>query len=605
MPILFSAMTFRTRLLTLSLALAGLAPLAASAGDYYVVTPLHGRAMEAPPVEPDPIVVELLAGGLDRAKAYSPYSFDLWDKLRVSNDPNFDPNEVAFAASNQLPVGMNLRSDGVLEGTPATPMQPSPMLTSYSFRVTASYRGETADASYMLMVDPSGVEMTLNDGTLPKATVGKPYEFDLRSLLAIGNEDTPEDERPPKKWEGTMLPPGLSLSPEGTLMGTPTERHSWGYNYQAMVSYKDTYAQRTYILTVGGAPLEVVKIATGSSHTCAITMQGALYCWGENSGGQLGTNTPNYMNEVPEVVQGLTSGVTHVSLGYGHTCAVHNGAAKCWGMNTEGVVGLPSGVQQSPTPVQVPNLTSGVTGITAGMYHSCAIHNGGAKCWGGGSAGKLGNGSTTNSHIPVQVTGLTNGVVSVSAGTMHTCAAHHGAAKCWGSNNYGQLGAAAGVPANAPTAVSTLASNVSRVTAGSTHSCAAHNGQVKCWGANNSQQLGITSGNTHVPTVVPGISGAITDLTSFVDSTCVVAGGNATCWGDNLGGKLGSGTRYPTQAPTRVGATGAVSSIGIGFSHGCAVVDQEAKCYGSGYSGQLGQGIPAAGQLVPDPSVEQ
>ena len=55
------------------------------------------------------------------------------------------------------------------------------------------------------------------------------------------------------------------------------------------------------------------------------------------------------------------------------------------------------------SPTQVEGLTAGVTAITAGMFHTCALVDATARCWGYNEYGELGNGSNANSLVPVLV----------------------------------------------------------------------------------------------------------------------------------------------------------------------------------------------------------
>ena len=151
---------------------------------------------------------------------------------------------------------------------------------------------------------------------------------------------------------------------------------------------------------------------------------------------------------------GVLVDVVSVSAGENHSCAVTSvHEVFCWGAGSSGQLGNGSTTNQS-WPVQVTGVggdgvLTDVVSVSAGGFHSCAVTSGDEVfCWGLGSSGRLGNGLTENQSSPVQVTGVggdgvLTDVVSVSAGENHSCAVTSGdEAFCWGSGSYGQLGGA-------------------------------------------------------------------------------------------------------------------------------------------------------------------
>jgi alpha-tubulin suppressor-like RCC1 family protein len=210
-------------------------------------------------------------------------------------------------------------------------------------------------------------------------------------------------------------------------------------------------------VTSGGTALPSVRsIATGGSHSCATlsynsSYTAGIYCWGSNANGQLGdgsTTQSSIATAVATTNQGAaTSSVwfTQVVAGTSHTCALRNdGAVFCWGLNSSGQLGDNSTTSRSvPTAVNGLGASSGVVSLSAGGNHTCALKSDhSVLCWGANDLGQLGDGTTTQRNSPITaISSADSSAVALSVGGSHTCVVNmDGTAKCWGHGDYGKLG---------------------------------------------------------------------------------------------------------------------------------------------------------------------
>jgi hypothetical protein len=157
-------------------------------------------------------------------------------------------------------------------------------------------------------------------------------------------------------------------------------------------------------------PTGTVAIAVGGDHRCWVVASGEALCAGSNHLGQLGSDGGGTSGFQARAVAGLPEGVSSITLGDAHTCALASGRVKCWGS--------PAGDGTSigrRTPVDVAGLNSDIVRIASGPSGACAIsRQQGLWCWGSNP----GNGTAGGSLVPAGVIGLSSGVIAHTPGVI-------------------------------------------------------------------------------------------------------------------------------------------------------------------------------------------
>lgn len=270
------------------------------------------------------------------------------------------------------------------------------------------------------------------------------------------------------------------------------------------------------------------KIVLGKYHGCAVTIAGALRCFGNDGDGQLGADHKSFSTRALMV---LPSGVTDVALSDEHTCAVVNGALYCWGSNKYGQLGTGAPGEDVTRPAKAAAVSGTVTSVAAGWGTTCAIlaPKGMLQCWGRNDLGQVGNGSN-DEKVPQPFTVFESGVTAVAVGGQSTCAVVDSGLQCWGfmlfqDKNFETL--------LRPTSIIPAGQGVTAV-ANALHTCVVVKEALQCWGRNFNGQVGVPDGSRTAPlvptTVIPS---GVTALALNDENTCAVVKGGLMCWGSN------------------------------------------------------------------------
>ena len=373
-------------------------------------------------------------------------------------------------------------------------------------------------------------------------------------------------------------------------------------------------------------PLPATTLIAGGEKTCVVLDRTKLRCWGRNDHGRLGFGLPDDWvgdDEPANLVPLLDLGepIVDVALSTSTGCLLlEKGDMRCWGGGTTGALGFPwpSWIGDDETLLDGQTIDFGgerPTRIAVGESYACALLDEGAmKCWGSGSEGATGYGSTENlgdeegetpKNLPAVDVG---GRVSAMAAARNTCVIlDDGALKCWGHSGAGKLGLASEesigddeTPASVPP-IQLAGGPVIQVVTEGRQICALHEeGTVSCWGEAGPwlgygkaiDSVGTGLGDDEHPSLlgVVDVGGRVVEIAVGDAFTCARLGnGTIKCWGVADSGQLGYGNtdfigyeQTPAEVPP-LDLGGLAVRLVAGRYHACALLeDGTLRCWGKG-----------------------
>ncbi|KAL8246137.1 hypothetical protein R6Q59_007353 [Mikania micrantha] len=341
--------------------------------------------------------------------------------------------------------------------------------------------------------------------------------------------------------------------------------------------------------------LDVQNIACGARHAALVTKQGEIFSWGEESGGRLGHGVDSDVLH-PKLVDSLgNTDIELVACGEYHTCAVTlSGDLYTWGDGHFGILGHGNEVSHwVPKRVNGPLEGIHVSFISCGPFHTAVVTSAGQLfTFGDGTFGVLGHGDQVSVSKPREVESLkglrtvraacgvwhTAAVVEVMVGNSSSSNCSSGKLFTWGDGDKYRLGHGDKESKLVPTCVAALVDpNFCQVTCGHSMTVAlTTSGHVYTMGSQVYGQLGNTQADGKIPTRVEGklLKSFVVEIACGAFHVAVLTSRTEVyTWGKGANGRLGHGDIDDRNSPTLVEALKdkQVKSIACGTNFTAAI----------------------------------
>lgn len=218
----------------------------------------------------------------------------------------------------------------------------------------------------------------------------------------------------PLAWIGSQSIISPSAGSSHTCVIVDGAVWCWGYNFTQQAGQPMNYDHYVVNPSQVAYPYNdssfiATSVRAGHAHTCGL-YNGIVFCWGGNVEGELGLGNNGYSSDHYHPTVSALGNVASISTGASatHTCALTNdGVMYCWGYNGYGQLG-DNTTTDKYTPVVPIYMGAAVAQISVGAHHTCSWYYWGTKaaCWGYGQDGQLGNNTFTNRWYATEVSGF-------------------------------------------------------------------------------------------------------------------------------------------------------------------------------------------------------
>lgn len=397
------------------------------------------------------------------------------DMPQTGSDMNTDPGDMGSSPTDMPdtptgPAPPSLNATGTPAGIELA-WSPVPDALRYEVRIDGGdWINVLGEQTYVDEEAPAGVVLSAvveaSDATRREAVdlllsqvetePGPERTYEVRAILADATTDPSEPataSRPTEitgyQWQYTDSlenPDWKDLDGATMEMAEDPSARDSGAERHYRVSLSNNAGEDALSMVDAGFKLAVVQVGVGGSFSCALLNNKRVRCWGINTQGQLGIGTSenvgNTPGDMPPPYANVGGAVKSILPSNQRVCVhMEDDSVRCWGQLYDNTTFEPIGDEPSELPPPPINIGAPVKSFTnTGILHQCVItHDDRVRCWGYNENGELGLGDTNHRGLlpddfPLKDVNLGADVVQIEHIQNATCALlANSEVKCWGN----------------------------------------------------------------------------------------------------------------------------------------------------------------------------